>query len=309
MIVMTINCPSGLRVQLYTGILLAAMVALSGCSNSRQRQQLDVTLIANAGFLIECNHQKILIDALFGGFESDWCVEPSDSVVDLMVNAKPPFDNINIIAFTHYHIDHFNPEMTISHLLHNRSGTVVCTRQVDQMLAKSDHYPEIRNRIKVVTVPLDSAEIMSIGGIEVKAIRTRHLPSGVIDEATGKTVDGNLKTEHLEFVFTLGGNIIYHSGDATMDSRPLYQSYGFGAHSIDLAFLHWWDASERLSFRQVLVREIIRPDRIVLMHVVKGPSPIDKPEWQALIAKQVILPKRPMEKWTFRKLENEPPRD
>jgi L-ascorbate metabolism protein UlaG (beta-lactamase superfamily) len=290
--------------RLHSGLPLIVVFALIGCSNLPQSRQLDVTFIANAGFLIECDNRKILVDGLFGGFESDWCYVPSDSVVDLMVEGKPPFDGIDIIAFTHYHIDHFNAEMAINHLLHNKSGILVCPSQVDQALAKSDRYSDIRDRVRVVTVPVDSTSVMNMAGIEIRAIRTRHLPSGVEDKLMGKIVDGNLNTDHLEFVFSLGGYIIYHSGDATMDSRPRYQSYGFGDHSIDLAFVPWWDASERLTFRQELIRDIIRPDRIILMHVVKGPKPIDNPIWQAQIAKQVILPDRPLEKWTFHKEEN-----
>jgi L-ascorbate metabolism protein UlaG (beta-lactamase superfamily) len=295
--------------RLCTTLLLAVFFALSGCSDFRQRPQLDVTFVANAGFLVECNHQKIMIDAPFGGFESDWCYVPSDSVVNLMVEAKPPFNDIDIIAYTHYHVDHFNAEMAINHLLHNQSGILVCPSQVDQALAKSVRYSEIRDRVKIISEPVDSTLIINIAGIEIKAIRTQHLPSGVEDESTGKIVDGNLKTEHLEFVFSLGGYIIYHSGDATMDSRSRYESYGFGDHSIDLAFVPWWDASERPTFRQALLRDIIRPDRIILMHVVKGPKPIDNPVWQAQVAKQVILPERPLEKWTFGKMSDSVNRD
>jgi L-ascorbate metabolism protein UlaG (beta-lactamase superfamily) len=294
----------GSLMRLYTGLMLAVLSALNGCSSFRQSPQLDVTFVANAGFLIECDHRKILIDAPFGGFESDWCYVPSDSVVNLMVEAKPPFDDIDIIAYTHYHMDHFNADMAINHLLHNRSGIIICPSQVDQVLAKSDHYSEIRDRVRVVSEPVDSSLIMKMAGIETRAIRTRHLPSGVEDELTGKIVDGNLNTEHLEFVFSFGGYFIYHSGDATMDSRPLYQSYGFGEHSIDLAFVHWWDASERVNFRQALIRDVIKPDRIILMHVVRGPKPIDDPAWQAQVAKQVILPETPLEQWTFRKMSD-----
>jgi L-ascorbate metabolism protein UlaG (beta-lactamase superfamily) len=283
------------------GILLALLSFHVGCSSNRSSSDITVTNIGNAGFLVEGGHKKILIDAPFGGFESDWCYVPPDSVVNLMVNARPPFDDVDIIAYTHNHIDHFNPQMAVDHLLHNLKGIVICTGQTDRALARCDHYQEIRNRVKVVTIPMDSSATMIISGVEVKAVRTPHQPSGVTDTLTGKTIDGNRNLEHLEFLFTWDGNTIYHSGDASMDDRLRYGAFGFDAHRVDIAFVSWWDASPRLSFRQTLIRDIIKPERIVLSHIVKGPRPIDNPEWQAQVARQVILPESPLEQWTFRK--------
>jgi len=63
-------------------LLIAAVVSI-GCSEHDQRSQMTVTYIANTGFLVECEDKKILIYALFGNFESNWCYIPPDSVVEL----------------------------------------------------------------------------------------------------------------------------------------------------------------------------------------------------------------------------------
>ena len=42
---------------------------------------MEIMYIANDGFLIRASNKKILIDALFGRFESDWCVVPSREVI------------------------------------------------------------------------------------------------------------------------------------------------------------------------------------------------------------------------------------
>lgn len=270
-----------------------------GCSRQTQRANINVTYLGNAGFLVESGGHKIVVDAVFGDFESDWCVTPSDSVIDLIVNAKPPFDDVDVIAITHYHIDHFSPEMTVQHLLHNHNAHVVCPNQVAQMLAKSDHYVEIHGRIHAVTMPRDSSRVISVDGIGIRAIRSAHQPSGEIDSVTGKVVDRNRNTEHLEFVFSLAGNTIYHSGDVAMEDRRRYEALGFGKSPINLALVGWWDASERMSFRQVLIKEIIRPDCIILMHMSQGSLPYDNPAWQAQVALQVILPDHRMQSWTL----------
>lgn len=53
-----------------------------------------VTYIANEGFLARTANHKILFDALFGGIKGNWCEQPGDSVMNMMLNGIPPYDNI-----------------------------------------------------------------------------------------------------------------------------------------------------------------------------------------------------------------------
>ncbi len=283
-------------------IRLITLLVIVACSGSNRDKELVVTNIANAGFMVQSGGSKILIDAPFGGFKSDWCYVASDSVRELMTNAKPPFDDVQIIAYTHNHPDHFNPRFAVEHLLHNSKAIVVCTGQADKMLAKEEHYSEIKSRVRAVSIPSDSAVEFTHSGIWMKAIRTPHLPSGVTDSVTGEQIDGNRDLEHLEFIFALGDYNIYHSGDASLDNRLRYEKYGFDKHPIDLAFVPRWNSYERLTFGQTLVRDIIKPDRIILIHIEKDSRLTNNPEWQSRIARQVIFPERPMQTWTFTKL-------
>ncbi len=279
-------------------LLIFALVS-AACTQPAPRAPLAVTYVANTGFLIECDQKKILIDALFGNFESDWCFVPSDSVVDLMVGARPPFDDVDIVAVTHAHVDHFNAGIVIDHLRHNRSGILVCPPDVAQALAGSAHYDEIRDRLRVVSPSLDSAVTITIAGVAIKARRTPHSPYLEEDESTGVSVDRHRNVQHLEYLFSVAGWVVYHSGDAGMHDLLRYKAYEYGTDSIDLAFVQWWSAGEMLTFRQKLVRDVIHPDRVILMHLSPGHRPGGHPEQQP-VAEEVIVPQHSMQRWVFR---------
>jgi L-ascorbate metabolism protein UlaG (beta-lactamase superfamily) len=269
--------------------ILIAVLLLAACGRSNRPAPLTVTYVANTGFLIECEGEKILIDALFGGFEEDWCYVPSDNVVGLMTAARPPFDDIDIIAVTHAHTDHFNARLVMDHLAHNRRGILVCPAQAAQALEADSRYPDVKNRIRILPAPSDSISELTVAGVKVKAFRTPHLHSA----------DSHRGVEHLEFLFTVGGRVIYHSGDGEMNDVRRYQAYGFGEKPIDLAFVCWWDAADRLTFRQTLIRDIIRPERVILMHMSPNRPPAGHPERQHTVAREVILPEQSLQRWVL----------
>ncbi|MDD4051413.1 MAG: MBL fold metallo-hydrolase [candidate division Zixibacteria bacterium] len=271
-----------IRVALLLVIFLGA-----ACGRSDQPAPLTVTYVANTGFLIECGGKKILIDALFGGFEADWYHVPPGGIVDLMTAARPPFDNVDIIAVTHAHTDHFNARMVTDHLVNNRRGILVCPAQAAQALETDPRYHDVKDRIRIMAARRDSTAELTVAGVEIKALGTPHEHSA----------DSHRDVEHLEYLFTVGGRVIYHTGDGEMNDVRRYQAYGFGEKPIDLAFVCWWDAGDRLTFRQQLIHDIIRPERVILMHMLPNRPPIGNPERQQTVAKEVILPQLCLQSW------------
>ncbi len=281
-------------------VLTGLSLVVSSCTPSQHRPPLTITYVANTGFMIDRDGRKILVDALFDGVTGRWCYSPPDSVVDLLRAAQPPFDSVDLIAVTHTHIDHFDPDLVSAHLKHNSQGILVCPEQGREKLRTSRHYPEIQDRIRFVSAPVDSMVAMEIAGIDVMVLTTQHSPYYEEDETTGETVDRHADIQHLEFVFTVGGRTLYHCGDSPMNDRERYERFGFGNERIDLAFLPWWDMGERLTFRQLLIRDVIRPEAAIMMHLIPGREPSGEPEKDKTIADTVIVPREPLEQWIIR---------
>ncbi len=112
---------------------------------------MEILYIANDGFLIKSGNKKILIDALFGGFESDWCVSPSGKIINKMETSTEPFDQIDVILISHAHVDHFNKEIVLRHLVSNEAGVLICPEQVRIELEKDDRYEKLRTQVKEIT--------------------------------------------------------------------------------------------------------------------------------------------------------------
>ena len=99
-------------------------VLAAACSYNRP---LRLTYIANEGFMVEVGGTKILIDAFFGGLQGDWADQPDETTAGKLARAEPPFDDVDLIAISHRHSDHFSEQMVIQHLLSNPSVKVLWT--------------------------------------------------------------------------------------------------------------------------------------------------------------------------------------
>ena len=77
--------------------------------------EIQVTLVANAGILLSFRGRKLLIDGLFRAEDTPFSCIPAKTLEKLL-NGYPPYDDIDYLLFTHYHTDHFSPEITRSYL-------------------------------------------------------------------------------------------------------------------------------------------------------------------------------------------------
>jgi L-ascorbate metabolism protein UlaG (beta-lactamase superfamily) len=275
------------------------LLAAAACSDPVQEPSLEVTYVANTGFIVECGGRKVLIDALFGGFEADWCYVPDDSIVDLMKTAQPPFDRVDLIAVTHAHVDHVSLGITAAYLAASPKTFLVCPPQLKEKLAARDDYHVYRDRINAPSLPRDSVHRVEMAGIGVKILSGRHSSYSEEDPETGEVVDRHRDVQHYEYVLELGGKTVYHAGDAAMNDRLRYEALHLDRDSIEVAFVGWWDERPMASFREKLIRDLITPRRVILTHMWPNRPPKGHPERRQNAAGQVILPQRPMERWTF----------
>jgi hypothetical protein len=87
-------------------------------SRQRRRTPLEVTYLANEGFMIAGGGRKILIDALFGeGLDGYAVVSPAQRA--LLEQAREPFADVDAVFATHFHDDHFNAAAVLAHLMRN----------------------------------------------------------------------------------------------------------------------------------------------------------------------------------------------
>ena len=184
-----------------------------------------VTFTDNAGFLIAVGDKKILIDALFNSYNQKNALP--QEVLQRIVNAEPPFDQIDLVIATHSHPDHFSADLVREHLRNNEIAVFVSSPDaVRQIKRGGDDFDE---RLISVDLELGESSHLSVNGVELDCLYITH---------------GDVPILNIGLVITVNDYTFFHSGDMNVDSSwgdfvslTDLQGYGLPQKEIDLAIL------------------------------------------------------------------------
>lgn len=249
-----------------TALLLSVLVVGAGIRSGahpggtpaglfpQDRVSLEVTYIANEGFLVTAGPAKLLIDALH---ENPWGYESTpDSVFVLMLAGDAPFDGVDLMVASHAHADHFSPGLTHEYLVQHPEVVFVGSRATLAELRDSvgADFATIEERAREITPAWGETGTVGAGEVSARFLTLNHTDSPTEPVLTlGSLVD-------------LGGRTILHLADLVPEtSSPFLEGYGLAEEGIDVAFVDSYFATSEVG--QTLLREHIRPDHIVLMHV------------------------------------------
>ncbi|HUL54723.1 MAG TPA: MBL fold metallo-hydrolase [Opitutaceae bacterium] len=234
---------------------------------------IEITYIANEGFLISGANRKVLIDGIFtegfGRFES-----PSAEVLRQERDALPPFDHVDALLVTHYHPDHINPADVVRHLANDPQAVLIGPPQVGDLLQAVDGAAGIARQIRVV-----SPRPGEIAGSSVRDFRVKSMVLPHLNDAEGKH-------QNLGFLLHLGGFTLLHVGDAGVGAPALFEELKLAGENIDIAFLncYWFDDGNLATARKVIA--YLKPKAILLMH--QGAKQAG--HYRELLGKQPDLP-------------------
>ncbi len=138
-------------------------------------QALYVTLVANAGLLLEYGGAVLFLDGIYGP-EGHPFSTPSAAVWQKLLSAAHPFERIDYLLFTHAHPDHLSPELTLEFLRHRRVKGVFLpdTRSVREsgLIAQLE---QSGTPAVLLSAQTDRAAYQIEPDISVHAFRTAHL--------------------------------------------------------------------------------------------------------------------------------------
>lgn len=231
-------------------VVLTGLLVSMELFSQRTEYKIDVTYIANAGFLIESGGKKILIDALF---DNGWntYLTPADSIVSKIVNQQPPFNKVNLMLITHNHEDHFNDSMVVAYLNNNSENVLIAPPLVTMAILKN---PEFKNKNQVVEVDKINREKndTTINGIRIRSFFILH--------------DSRPQIEHVGYLINIGEYKVFHSGDSNGSDSIEFEKLHLQKDQIDLALLNFygfWNTKEERLFTE----KYIYPKRISLIHI------------------------------------------
>ena len=247
-------------------ILISIQICYPG-NNENKVKNVEVTYIANEGFLIKVGDKKILIDALFGDKDYGFCDIPTEATMNSILKNKNHFKNIDLIAATHAHVDHFYPPFVIQHLMNNSNGQFISCKQTMDALKKQENYEKVRNNLVEIMPDFLSCIDTTINGIGVRVYRLAHGPYYTEDSLTGEKINRHQNVQNVGFLFNIDGVKIFHSGDSNEDGIAEYEHFRLDKENIDIAFLGRGFIWEPNCKGIELAKNYINAKHIVLMHI------------------------------------------
>lgn len=251
-----------------TLIVMSILIQICYSSNNEYKvRKVEVTYIANEGFLIKVGDKKILIDALFGDKDYGFCDIPTEETMNSILKNEYYFKDIDLITTTHAHVDHFYPPFVIEHLINNTKGKFISCNQTIEILEKQENYEKIKNNLIEITPEYFTYLDTTINSIGVRVYRLTHGPYYTDDPVTGEKINRHQNVQNVGFLFNFDGIKIFHSGDSDENGMAEYEQFRLDKENIDIAFLGrgfiWESDCKGIG----LVKNYINSKQIVLMHI------------------------------------------
>jgi L-ascorbate metabolism protein UlaG (beta-lactamase superfamily) len=223
-------------------------------------QELKITFVSNAGFLLASPTHKVLIDALY----SDGSAALKTITSDIM-DARAPFDNINVCMITHYHKDHCDPELVNDYIAKHNTVSLVTTKPTIVFI--NGNYYEfslLQKQFVELTPEVNHSVSDTVKNIPVKAFGLKH----TFYFKNGIEMNENML--NVSFLFTMDGIKIFHSGDIKINAFQDYLARNKKwTDSVDVALLCYGLFESGLSDLEYIVTTL-HPKYIVVMHVSPG---------------------------------------
>lgn len=240
-------------------LLLACVVAAIGCflassAAAEPAEDLTLTHVANAGFVVEAGGVRVLIDGMMQqSFPPYVDLEPE--MRQAMLQGTPPFDDLDLILATHVHGDHFESSVVAAYLRVHPHTRFVSTPQAVGELSRRLGYDDFRARVRGLIPEEDERIDLSELGLD--------LPDGLGGELLYLHHGRGRDVQNVGFLLRLFGWTLLHIGD-TEAVRSMAR-YGLRGERIDLAFVpDWYFRAEPWVGK---VPELIGACRYVVMHL------------------------------------------
>jgi L-ascorbate metabolism protein UlaG (beta-lactamase superfamily) len=223
---------------LFIGMAFILSVYVAPAQNAETlKQEVKVTYIANAGFLIQVNDKKVLIDALFENIKSEHYDSPSKELTKSIIAGEGIFKGISLVAATHGHVDNFDEKIATSFLQNNPSAKIVTCAPAVKLMEKNEQHQKVKGQIDEITPARLSYKDTVINDIEIRVLGLNHGPYYVEDPLTGRKTDIFKFAEHVGFLIKIDGVSIFHCGDSNSNALEEYKHFKLNEQHLDFAFL------------------------------------------------------------------------
>jgi L-ascorbate metabolism protein UlaG (beta-lactamase superfamily) len=209
-----------------------------------------VTYISNAGVLLEMGGKKILIDSLCDSTVAIYKKIPED-LERKIIEGVSPYDQIDLILFTHHHPDHFKAQTTAAFMKGQARPILVSTEETVKRLTRQEPALD-QERLIVPDLKLGESKVMDINGIHLELVSMLH------DGKDYKDV------ENFAFLIEVDGSRVLHVGDA----KPMKENYehlNLADRPVDLLLAPFPNVG--IPSGQGIIKDLIKPKKVAALHL------------------------------------------
>ncbi len=247
-----------MSVNIIIRIALLIGLAFSGQSYAAE-STARVLYLANEGVMISKGDVKILFDPLFDTSYGQYQLLPKQMEKDLF-SATPPFDGVVAVFVSHYHGDHFSPELMLSFLKSREDIKLYAPTQAVSALHAVAGAQDQAVFERVTGIDLEHGDeplSLTVGDLLIEAAFIPH--SGWQQRP--------IEVKNLAFRVTLDEEItVLHMGDADPDPEHFSQNRNYwvdGEHHLALPPYWFFDSVGG----RLILDEYIKPGHAIGVHV------------------------------------------
>ena len=224
-------------------------------SQGEETQQVEVTYLANAGFLIRSGSHSFLIDA-FVPQEIEGLDSLDSAVRKKLLAGKAPFDLQTISLTSHAHPDHFKAPFAHRALTLNPKIKIISSEEVLRALAQGGkNWDRIGHRAAAFQRNENNKPKPFLGGKQDISIQFLDLPHVKVPEEAIENIGHLVRIADFKFI---------HLGDAAPDFRA-FKELKLKGRKIDVAFVpYWFYASEEGT---KIIDKAIRANHVIVYHI------------------------------------------
>lgn len=255
-----------------SGMKKIAVVLLSALLTTVAAAQtcgVEVTYLANEGYMLRAGDTKILVDALFN-HAMDPYQNHSPEMLAKLEKGEPPFGGVQVALATHQHADHFDAATVADFLKNNPKAWFVAWKPVAELALRAGAPPD-----RVRSSATETRESLEANGIKLDVVRLSH--------GQGRSADLNVG-----YIIHIGGKKVFHAGDAEPEAKN-FERVGLSSEKIDVALVPYWYVWDHDLGLKVI--HALAPKHTVLIHTPPAELAATRVQAEKILPEAVVLEK------------------
>ena len=219
---------------------------------------VDVTFLGNQGVMLDDGVNKVVIDGMHTGGNTNGFWSALSSEDDLRLQGgQPPFDSVDVAIVTHNHIDHYSVGVIGHHLFNNGNARFLADAGVRSALQGWGSYASIASQVVINVNPApDNRQSTTINGVDIEVLNMHHFT-----EVCGEC------GRNFAYIVTLGDLKLLHLGDVDMLDTGNVDSFPLAGEDIDILFLATPFPQFVTAAQRTILNNWISPRKIIALHI------------------------------------------